>query len=69
MEEIKIRIGKDGKVNLSVSGVKGGSCKDLTKALEKALGVSTETKQTTEFYEQKVENQSQQTQGMGGDSE
>ena len=29
MEEIIIRVGKDGKINLNVEGVKGSSCKDL----------------------------------------
>lgn len=67
MAEIKIRIGKDGKVNLSVAGVKGGACKDLTKALEKALGLVESTKATSEMYEQKVTNENQQTLGSGGD--
>jgi hypothetical protein len=38
IEEIVITIGKDGKVEISVSGVKGMACLDLTRALEEALG-------------------------------
>lgn len=52
MEEIVIRIGKDGKINLNVAGIKGGGCKDITKALEKALGMVENTTNTGEFYEQ-----------------
>lgn len=59
MEEITIRIGKDGKVNLNVEGIKGTGCKDLTKAMEKALGTVEQTKSTSEMYEQQatVENE------------
>lgn len=59
MEEITIRIGKDGKVNLNVEGVKGTGCKDLTKAMEKALGSVEKTSSTSEMYEQQatVENE------------
>lgn len=64
MEEIIIRIGKGGKINLNVLGVKGSSCKDLTKNLEKALGSTVETKNTDEYFEQKQETGL--TQGLGG---
>jgi len=58
MSEIVIRVGKDGKLNLNVNGVKGSSCKDLTKGLEKALGVTETSKNTNDYYEQEqtVEN-------------
>ena len=65
MEEIIILVGKDRKINLSVAGVKGTSCKDLTKAMEKALGTVTETKGTTEMYEQKATVDDKQTLGGG----
>lgn len=68
MKEIKIRIGKDGKINLSVAGMKGGACKDITKALEKALGMVQETKATSEMYEQQVTQENQQSQGTGDGS-
>jgi hypothetical protein len=67
MKEIKIRIGKDGKINLSVAGVKGGACKDITKALEKALGMVESTKATPEMYEQQQTQQNEQSQGSGGE--
>jgi hypothetical protein len=34
MREIKLTIGKDGKVNVDVAGVKGSACQDLTKSIE-----------------------------------
>lgn len=64
MQEITIRVGKGGKINLDVLGVKGGGCKDLTKAFEKALGKVTETKNTSEYYEQ--EQQVNDKQQLGG---
>jgi len=63
MEEIVIRVGKDGKINLNVAGIKGGSCKDLTKALEKAFGSVVDTKNTGEFYEQQQNVEDQQSLG------
>lgn len=65
MEEITIRIGKDGKVNLNVNGIKGSNCKNITKALEKALGMVVETKNTGEFYEQEQKVDDQEKQGGG----
>ena len=52
MQEIKITIGEDGKVNLDVSGVKGSACSDLTKSIEKALGRVEVSKKKSEFYQQ-----------------
>lgn len=66
MQEITIRVGKGGKINLDVLGVKGGSCKDLTKAFEKALGTISTTENTTEYYEQ--EQQAGNEQQLGGGS-
>jgi hypothetical protein len=63
MEEIKIRIGADGKINLNVAGIKGGGCKDITKAFEKALGMVEASKATSEAYEQPVNNEQKQTLG------
>jgi len=64
MQEITIRVGKGGKINLGVLGVKGSTCKDLTKAFEKALGTVTNVENTTEHYEQ--ENQAGNEQQLGG---
>ena len=66
MEEIKIRIGKDGKLALSVNGMKGDACKSVTKTLERALGMVVETKNTGEYYEQQQAVSGEQTVG-GGD--
>lgn len=63
MQEITIRVGKGGKINLGVLGVKGSSCKDLTKALEKAMGSVVEDKNTNEFYDQQTVTEKQQ---LGG---
>ncbi len=41
-----------GVPTIHVQGVKGKSCKDITKALEKALGETKDSKSTGEFYEQ-----------------
>ena len=38
IEEVEITIGKDGKVEISVHGVKGLACLDITRELENALG-------------------------------
>lgn len=38
LQEIEVIIGKDGKVELQVRGVKGLKCLELTKELEEALG-------------------------------
>ena len=62
MEEITIRIGKDGKINLSVLGVKGESCRNLTKSLEKAMGSIESTTSTGEAYEQSATVEGEQTQ-------
>lgn len=65
MEEIKIVVGKGGKINLGVHGVKGSSCKELTKKLEEVLGKAVESDNTEEYYEQEQYNANNQT--LGGD--
>ncbi len=65
MAEIKMRIAKDGKLKIAVNGVKGSACKDLTKALEKALGTVESTKATSEMYDQQASVENEQTQGGG----
>lgn len=50
-EEIIVEVSKMGEVKVSVNGVKGKSCKDLTKNLEAAFGVVTEEKRTSEYAE------------------
>lgn len=48
--DIEIVIAKDGSLSYTVRGVKGSSCKDLTKAID-ALGAVTETKTTGEYMQ------------------
>lgn len=50
-EQIEIVIDSNGKATLHVQGIKGLSCMDITNALIRALGVSTETQLTTEAYD------------------
>ncbi len=38
MQEIEVTIGKDGKVELHVHGVKGKQCLEITAPLEELLG-------------------------------
>jgi len=40
-----------GEIEISVKGVKGKVCSDLTADVEKALGKVTETKKTREYRE------------------
>ena len=54
MQEIKLTIGKDGKVNIDVAGVSGPACQNLTKSIEAALGKTESVKKKPEFYEQRT---------------
>lgn len=38
LQEIEVVIGKDGKVEIQVRGVKGARCLEITKEMEEALG-------------------------------
>lgn len=50
MEKVEFVIDKDGNFTMEVNGVKGGKCKDITKALQK-LGSVAETKDTAEAFD------------------
>jgi len=54
---------KSGKVQLSVDGVVGESCKELTKALEEGLGMKEPERTLTADYYQQTETEQQQTTG------
>jgi len=54
VQEIKLIIGKDGKVNIDVAGVSGPACQNLTKSIEAALGKPESIKKKPEFYEQRT---------------
>ena len=52
LQEIEGVIGKDGKVQVMVRGVKGEACLELTRELEALLGGEVEERQMTpEAYE------------------
>jgi len=70
--EIEFIIKPDGRVEEKVFGVKGESCKELTKEIEKALGTVVDTKPTAEMFEQEVnvdvDNQMRVEESWGKDS-
>lgn len=49
--ELKFHINQDGTIKLEVGGVKGAKCLDLTKSLEKELGIVLDVEKTGEYYE------------------
>lgn len=51
METISVTIKKDGSIEYTVKGVKGTSCKDVTKFIDKLASAPVETKNTGEYYE------------------
>jgi hypothetical protein len=52
LQEIEVFIEKNGQVRIEVRGVKGLSCLDLTKDLERVLGGQVQDRQlTAEAYE------------------
>lgn len=51
MTEILAKISPRGEVTLEVNGISGTGCKDVTAALEAALGRTVETADTPEMYE------------------
>ena len=65
MQEIKVVIGKGGKINLGIEGIKGATCNELTKKLEEALGKTVESDNTNEYYEQEQHNDANQS--LGGE--
>lgn len=54
MIEIFMDFSDDDEPIISVKGVKGRSCKDLTKGLELALGKVVVDEKTPEYYEREV---------------
>lgn len=58
IQEVEVVVGKDGRVELTVRGVKGQACLDLTRALETALGgVVLSREMTPEALEEPNPNQ------------
>ena len=50
MEQIKVKISADGSIEYDVQGIKGKSCKDVTKFID-SLSTVTESKNTAEYCE------------------
>ncbi len=49
---IEITVSPEGATSIKTSGFTGGSCKDATRELERALGVSGRESLLPEFYMQ-----------------
>lgn len=52
MAEVIVTVGKDGSTKVAVQGVSGPGCRELTAALEAALGKVEEMQHTPEYYEE-----------------
>ena len=52
---VKFRIHKDGRIEETVSGIKGSDCTKITEELNEKLGEVIKTEATEEMFEQKVE--------------
>jgi len=50
-EEVTIVVDADGQVSVQVSGVKGKSCLDVTKELERLLGGEVDRTPTEEMHQ------------------
>ena len=50
MESIEFIVDKNGDFTMEVNGVKGGKCKDITKALQ-TMGQTVSQKDTAEAFE------------------
>jgi hypothetical protein len=57
MESLEFIIYPDGRVLEKVTGIVGSSCQEVTAAIEAQLGVVVAQENTSEYYEQTV-NQS-----------
>ena len=50
-EEIIVTITSDGRATVTVKGVSGSRCEQLTAELEQALGMVREKRRTVEYYQ------------------
>ena len=48
---IEITVSPEGTVSIKTTGFQGGSCKDATRDLERALGVANSEQHTPEYFE------------------
>lgn len=56
MDELTITINEQGETTVAVKGVKGSSCQDVSKDIERALGKVTNDHKTSEYYERDERN-------------
>ena len=52
LDELEITIDNDGNVTIKVIDGDGETCVELTKELEEALGLVTDRRLTSEYYEE-----------------
>ena len=52
-DEVIVTVNTDAGVTVTVNGVTGKRCKEITAQLEKALGKTTKSKLTADYYKQK----------------
>jgi len=52
VEEVKVTIDEEGNVKVSVFGMKGDRCLEVTRKLEALLGGEVEREFTSEYYEE-----------------
>jgi hypothetical protein len=63
---INVVIDEDGATTVSVEGCAGPACKDLTRAIEQALGTLTEDTHTPDFHRAAPAGQAQGRQQQSG---
>lgn len=60
-EQVIVIIGNDGHAKIEVQGCRGPSCGNLTRDLERALGLVTSDVKTPEFLQAGLVGQNQST--------
>ena len=64
-QELEIIISPSGEIQISVNGMKGNKCVDLTKSLEEALGQRLQQTLKPEYYESGIATDIQQNRQSG----
>ena len=63
-QRIEITVSPEGAVSIKTSGFTGSSCRDATKAIEKAMGVSERETLLPEFHQEQQAQRRQLRQGQ-----
>ena len=63
-QKVEYRIGKDGKITETVINASGSSCTSTTSDLEKALGEVETQELLPEYYEEREENLTEESQSL-----